>query len=80
MKSTGLTQINITDIKLLGNYTDKYIVSYNSSNPSGSLVLVGKVDGQWAIPKDNATNCDWIGNSGLDTATKAFLGPSCNFQ
>lgn len=76
-------KLKITDVLPLGNYTDKYIVSWipGADYVGGGLsLLVGKVNGEWIIPNSGDSNyCDWIKNSGIDEATKAFMGPACNF-
>jgi len=60
-------------------YDNIYTVSYSyENNPGGAVVLVGKINGEWKVA-EGETLCAWIKNSDADEATKAYLGPSCNF-
>lgn len=78
LQSQGHANPTITSINLLGTYTDKYIVSWNTGGPGGNILIIGNVNGKLAVP-DEIMKCRWLDESGLDTNTLSYLGPTCQF-
>lgn len=60
-------------------YDNIYTVSYSyPNNPNGGFVLIGKINEEWTVAEGKLL-CNWIKNSDADEATKAYMGPNCNF-
>jgi hypothetical protein len=83
LKSNGydMSKVSISEPQKLGTHTNVYSVGWTEIGyvGGGQYVVIGKMGGQWTIPgSGDAVYCEWINSAGLDEATKAFMGSSCD--